>query len=394
MIKPLARLSIIFGLFFSLEGCIGSSDDPLETSTGGLSPVEGGSSESGGEIGGQQGAPSGAEVHEGDPVQVTSLVIATYNVQNLFDLEDDPDHFEGEYTPGSSNWNSQSFEAKLDAISQVIEEINADLIGLQEIESESALRALADRLRARGTLDYPHLSLSPTGDPRGIAIGVLSRYPLKRAVSRPISQSYTCASGAELSGSPPEARPIFEVNLWGSDEDYQLTLLFNHWKSRASDDGDCRVTEHHQRGAQQIQSLMSQWMDVDPQRAVIVLGDFNAQEIEPSLTTVLDTALDRMELLSPSSLYNLWGDLGVGRAGSTDNVTNSTYYFGQRWQRLDHIFVSRPMINGQADWSVSDFQVIYPPYAIRNGRPFSWRLSAAEGYSDHLPIRVQLNYNP
>ena len=135
-------------------------------------------------------------------------------------------------------------------------------------------------------------------------------------------------------------------------------------------------------------------MDVVPQRAVIVLGDFNAQEIEPSLTTVLDTALDRMELLSPSSLYNLWGDLGVGRAGSTDNVTNSTYYFGQRWQRLDHIFVSRPMINGQADWSVSDFQVIYPPYAIRNGRPFSWRLSAAEGYSDHLPIRVQLNYNP
>jgi endonuclease/exonuclease/phosphatase family metal-dependent hydrolase len=364
--------------------------------TGGQrAPIEGGASElTGGENGGERGSTSGAEVHEGDPVQVTSMVIATYNIQNLFDLEDDPDHFEGDYTPGSSNWNANSFQAKLDAISQVIEDIDADLIGLQEVESESALRALADRLRARGVLDYPHLSLSPTGDPRGIAIGILSRYPLKRAVSRPISQSYTCASGAELTGSPPEARPIFEVNLWGSDDDYQLTLLFNHWKSRASDDGECRVAEHHQRGGEQIQGLMSQWMADDPQRAVLVLGDFNAQEVEPSLTTALDTALDRMDLLSPSSLYNLWGDLGVGQPGSTDNVTNSTYYFDQRWQRLDHIFVSRPMINGQGDWSVSDFEVIYPPYAIRNGRPYSWRLSAAEGYSDHLPIRVQLNYDP
>jgi endonuclease/exonuclease/phosphatase family metal-dependent hydrolase len=347
-------------------------------SGGGAAGVQGG-----GAVGGAEGG--GALPRPDLPARLT---VATYNVQNLFDLVDDPATDEGEFTP-SGLWSAEVFAVRVDALARVIEVIDADVLVLQEVESEAALTALADRLRARGGPDYPHLAVSPTRDPRGIRLAVMSRVPFDRAIGRPINEAISCASGEALDGSRPEARPIYEISLWGVGDEAALTLLVNHWKSKASPSVPCTVEEHHRRGAAQLRGLVSEWLAARSDRAVVVLGDLNAQESESALVDVLGSEVRRDALRFPEDLYNLWGELGVG-AGGSDNATNSSYYYDGQWRRLDHIMVTRPMVEGRGWWGVESFEQVRPAFVMSNGRPFSWSLERREGFSDHFALKVSL----
>jgi predicted extracellular nuclease len=172
-------------------------------------------------------------------------------------------------------------------------------------------------------------------------------------------------------------------------EEAALTLLVNHWKSKASPGVPCAVEEHHRRGASQLRGLVSEWLAARPERAVVVLGDFNATESESALVDVLGSEVRRDALRFAEDLYNLWGELGVG-AGATDNATNSSYFYDGRWRRLDHIMVTRPMVEGRGWWAVESFEQVRPPFVMSGGRPFSWSLERREGFSDHFPLKVTL----
>ena len=348
-----------------------------------------------GTVAGQM-AMAGSEVQAGEigtilpaPAQVS---VATYNVQNLFDFIDDPDHFEGEFTPNVAQWSRETYEAKLAAIADAILLIDADIITLQEVESDEVLSDLAQTILDKGGRDYLYRGTSSSRDPRGIALGVLSIYPFDREIGRPISMSINCASGESLDGSRPEARPIYEVNFWsdGTGKGPQsLTLLVNHWKSRASDDFPCRVREHHQRGALQIRSLLDDWLMETPSRAVIVLGDFNAEEGENSLSESIDAYINPAEV-NGLALYNLWGELGVS-ASSTNNATNSTYRYDGNWFRLDHIMITPSIMgSGNGAWILEEFKLVREARLFRNGSPNSWSNQSRSGYSDHLPLKVNL----
>ena len=80
----------------------------------------------------------------------TTLKIATYNVENIFDLQK-TGHEYPEYIPNTqANWNQKTYKIKLQNISKVIKDINADIIGLQEIESLQALKDLRFTLKQTG----------------------------------------------------------------------------------------------------------------------------------------------------------------------------------------------------------------------------------------------------
>ena len=328
----------------------------------------------------------------------TEVSVATYNVQNLFDFVNDPDHDEGEFTPNVSQWSRSTYEARIRSIASAIKLIDADLVTLQEVESEAVLIDLTQEIVNQGGRNYPYIAVSSTRDPRGIALGVISIYPFSREIGRPISTAVTCQNGELLNGSRPEARPIYEINLWsdgsgggGGGGMQSLTLLVNHWKSRASGDFPCQVSEHHWRGASQIHDLLQTWLDEEPQRSVIVLGDFNAVESESSMSTILDAYLNQAELTGSASLYNLWGELGV-TASSSNNATNSTYRYGGDWFRLDHIMVNQPLSRGGSGvWFVTDFELIRDASLLRNGAPYGWQNQNRQGVSDHLPLKVTLS---
>ena len=340
---------------------------------------------------------AGAEVSAGEMNLIlpapTQVSVATYNVQNLFDFNDDPDHDEGEYTPNVAQWSRETYDAKLSALAEVFLLIDADIITLQEVESEDALSDLAEVISSKGGRDYRYRGVSSSRDPRGIALAVMSIYPFDREIGRPISTGIDCVNGESLDGSRPEARPIYEINFWSDGTGIgaqSLTLLVNHWKSRASGDYPCQVREHHDRGARQIRSLLNDWLNETPNRAVIVLGDFNAEENEASLSQSIDAYINPAEV-DGLALYNLWGELGVS-ASSNNNATNSTYRYDGNWFRLDHIMVSPSIMNnGNGPWRLNNFSLIRDGRLFRNGGPNSWSNQYRSGYSDHLPLKVSLS---
>ena len=71
--------------------------------------------------------------------------VGFYNVENLFDIENDPNEEDEEYTPGGRNkWDGNRFQSKLDNISKVLGEManGADIVGLAEVENLYVLSEL------------------------------------------------------------------------------------------------------------------------------------------------------------------------------------------------------------------------------------------------------------
>ena len=62
-----------------------------------------------------------------------SFHVMFYNVENLFDLEDDPLKNDEEFTPtGRNEWTEERYEKKLDGIARVIRSIGGDTLPVLE----------------------------------------------------------------------------------------------------------------------------------------------------------------------------------------------------------------------------------------------------------------------
>ena len=63
--------------------------------------------------------------------------IACYNVESLFDTVPDPSAGDAEFTPHSPRrWNTERYRMKINHISRVIDDLDADLLALAEVENE------------------------------------------------------------------------------------------------------------------------------------------------------------------------------------------------------------------------------------------------------------------
>lgn len=329
------------------------------------------------------------------PRQVT---FATYNVLNLFDLVDDPAVDEAEFTPGG-RWNAAAYANRLERLAEAIVEIDADVIGLTEIENQEVVEALADAVRTAGGHDYAHIYATTGRDGRSIDVGVMSRYPFQRTLSRPINREFDCVNPegpVTLDGRRPETRPMAQADIdTNRDGQADFVVLVSHWRSKIAGDFPCPDEAHRMRTALQIRELMDALIESEPTRPVISLGDFNAWEFEPPLTTALEARLDK-RAVTADGIFNTWGDLDVieGRANNSNqwnNRSNSSYYF-DGWNRLDHILVSGNVVTGDSIWRFQDgsTESVSPDFMIRNGRPYQWSFSNQRGFSDHLPVKMTL----
>ncbi len=102
--------------------------------------------------------------------------VAFYNVENLFDTDDDPNTFDDDFTPnGKQEWTNERYAEKLQKIAKVISSIGdedgAEIIGVCEIENEKVLQDLINEsiLKEKG-YDYVQYD-SP--DERGIDVALL-----------------------------------------------------------------------------------------------------------------------------------------------------------------------------------------------------------------------------
>lgn len=321
----------------------------------------------------------------------TDMKIATYNVENLFDMNDDGNEYE-EYIPNTSwGWNDAMYRIKIQNTAQVIHDIGADIIALEEIESESALKELKAEINRQG-LYYPYYAFSRSKNTT-VSVALLSRYPIQSVTNHSVSASR-------------EFRDIMEAKL--SIEGKSLRVFVNHWKSKSGPES-MRV--------QSAKVLAKRLAMLDPREPFVLLGDFNSdyeeyrtfarsrrlndtdgitginhilRTIDSDENPITYSGLKR----SNNGLYNLWYDLPASERWS--------HQYRQSSEALDNIIISPALADGKGIEYVSgSLQRFSAPYLFQNGKIYRWQQSRkfpkhhlGEGYSDHLPIYALFKVNP
>lgn len=322
------------------------------------------------------------ETPEGDPAEfirfgVTEVPakaagavrVATYNVENLFDAIDDP-ALSGRY----EDIDDAKPEAHVAAVAETIRRLDADILTLQEIESEAVVRWFRESFIP--DLGYEHLASVDAGDERGIEQTVLSRYPIVSVTNwprRPLggahpekwgdSENWNAGEPITFHRSP--LRVVVEIPPAEGGEDsraepYQLTLYVVHAKSG-------RPGEYWRAAeARGLMELIEQDLAANPDANIAVLGDFNAFLSDESVSTY--TAGGFRDALA-----------AVHRRGSA-------FMTHESGRRIDHILVND---NLAAELLPESGFVLGTP-SLPEG--IDWRQEwRPPGYaSDHFPVAVEL----
>jgi len=319
----------------------------------------------------------------------TPFKVATYNVDNLFDTEYQGSEYKA-YIPSKEYWNKAMLEIKLNHVAEVICDIDADIIGLQEIENEAILEKLFIRLEQVGCGYSDYAITSKQGS--SIQVALLSVYP--------IIQSHDILANPQH----PRGRNILEVEVLINN--HPLILFVNHWKSRAYNGVESRrITE-----ANALQNRISKRSsDV----AYIILGDLNSDyNSYISLESKLDdsqgiTAFNdilktyknpymieenQIQKLPHSYHYSLWMELEIDKRWS--------YKFYGTKSTPDHILLPPSMFDAKGiDYVNNSFGVLKYPYLFhKKGYIHRWQIKKyqhqGKGYSDHLPIYALFDFKP
>lgn len=321
----------------------------------------------------------------------TDVKIATYNVENLFDTVDDGNEYE-EYIPNTAwGWNDAMYRIKLRHAATVIRDMAPDIVGLQEIESETALKDLKAQLNRQG-IYYPYYAFA-RGKNTTVNTAILSRYPIKSALKHPVSENR-------------RYRDILEAKI--DIDGKALRVFVNHWKSKSGPESE-RILS--------AKRLVLRLNELSADEPFVLLGDFNSHYEEhrtflhsrkhndtegiTGINHVLKTIDSDGNPItyaslksSEGSLYNLWYELEEERRWSHQ-------YKGKN-EGLDNIIISPALADGKGiEYVRGSFNRFDPPYLFQKGKIYRWQQSRrdpkhhlGEGYSDHLPLYAVFHLQP
>jgi endonuclease/exonuclease/phosphatase family metal-dependent hydrolase len=301
------------------------------------------------------------------------LYFACWNVENLFDLEDDPQvELDEEFTPrGPRQWSAERLERKLKNLAAAIGKMNQgrgpDVLGLCEVEN----RKIAEMLLAK---------LAPLGRKYEI---VHQDSPSDRGIDCALLYDAGVFGLAEAKFhfvDADKARDVVEARLRRNDAD--LFVFVNHWPSRNNDEWQ-RVA-----AATVLRKRVDEILGADPKADMVMMGDFNDEPENVSVKEHLRTAASK-EKLPPGTLYNTTAHLRDANKGS--------FVWDDQWQLIDQIFISPGLLDAAGfRWKEGSSELISSPELLyQPGFPGAIPRPAAtftrdgyqeNSYSDHLAI--------
>ncbi len=302
------------------------------------------------------------------------IKVATYNVENLFDLNKAGYKYK-EYKPfGKSLWNKKNYKIKLENIAKVIKDVDADIIALQEIHSLDALKDLRYMLKKKG-LYYKYYTITDK-KPTAIHVAFLSKLPFVYTKELRVTSSYRYRNILEV-----------KLNIEGKD----LYLFSNHWKAKSGPES-MRI-----RSAKVLRKRVEK-LGFD--KNIILLGDFNSDYEEykkfkrkrrhndTNGKTGINHVLRSINK-GKNSFYNLWYD-----AKEEDRYS---YIYRGKKEALDNILVSQSLLKKDGISYVGDsIKHLDKSYLFNKKQIYRWKVSRArvpkhkgKGYSDHLPVMAK-----
>ena len=303
------------------------------------------------------------------PKPAGTIRIAAYNVENLFDPFDDPT-LQGKFDDAGMITEPTRCQAVADAI----HEVDADIIGLEEIESLKCLTWFRDNYLS--DMGYKYLASKDVGYYRGIECSLMSRYPITNIEVRPgISLDNVKREGPGWSPVPEKyqhglkiQRSPLRVDIQ-VNKDYQLTLFVIHHKSGR----DYRF----QREAEAV--VNNQWINEvenkHPNANIIVMGDFNAAPWDKSV-----------RLYEQNGLVDTLTQRIIPHWKNADQTEANLYKTHDDGRVLDYIFMNSAAFREFKVGSAHVFGTLTPPEG------WDWRTDPhPAGYaSDHYPVIIDI----
>lgn len=313
------------------------------------------------------------------------LFIAFYNVENLFDIHDDPNTFDDDFTSnGVMQWTEDKYTKKLTNLAKVISELTPKgaptFLGLCEVENAAVVNdLLAEPALADKKYKLAHIE---SKDERGIDVAFI--YDSER-----FTVSTYEAFGVDLSQWDDKTRDVLYVQ-GETKEGTKLHFLINHWPSRRR--GRTESEPKRIAAANTVNTIRNTILEADKNANIIVMGDFNDEPSNISISDVLkaeDTALG----IEQDELYNPMARLEAMGLGS--------YRYRSYWDMLDQIMLSGNLLNTEQGYRYvrNSVEIKDDDWLRQHGneyegfplRTYGGRTYLG-GYSDHFPVYLKLQY--
>ena len=319
--------------------------------------------------------------------QSKELVVMTFNVENLFDTEDDPHKDDNTFLPLSEkrsaahrrkcgmikvekwreqclswDWNEEVLAVKLERIAKVIRGVNGgrgpDILFLQEVENRKVLERL--RNDYLGNLGYQPSILTEGQDLRGIDVAILSKF---KPVKYPILHGITFR-GVDKS-KQQDSRGILEARF-RTPGGLDIVTYAVHFPAPFHPIG------MREQAFQRLNDLAQPQLESDA--LVFAAGDFNVTSEESRSTPIFS------KFVQPQ-----W------RMGHADCKEKGTNYFSPKdsWSYLDMILVLKNSRIAKIRYNCEVVRVI-PEQTSADGTPQAFELPGVTGVSDHWPLLLTI----
>ncbi len=287
--------------------------------------------------------------------------------------------------------NADEFDRQEAKIVAAICELDADILGLVEIENNGfgatgALQTLLDAIQAGCGKEYAFV-LNPNSGGDQIQVALI--YDPAVVEESGVAANLTVAAGNFTSNRIPLAQTFRVIEPGNMNFGQQVTVCVNHWKSKG---GSCGAGDDDTGGAGSCNgtrlaaaTTILDWLTNDDPTGTgitdqLVIGDLNAYSEESPVTIFTDAG---------------WSNTvrDNAGAGSFPCGSNASYVFRGAWGSLDHALASPTLagkITGAVPWAVNAEEPTALDYDTRFNNP---ALYAADFYrfSDHNPVVVGLN---
>lgn len=312
--------------------------------------------------------------------QSSSLRIAFYNVENLFDIYDDPEKNDDEFLPGGiKGWNYDRYQCKLRHLYKTILAIEGDsrlaALGLCELENCFVTRQLLTQTPlAKRRLKFIQYE-SP--DRRGVDVAFVYD---PRLIVPLHSHAITIRFPFDTAG---RTRDILYVKAIVKNLD-TIHFFVNHWPSRFG--GLMATIPKRNYVASVVAATCDSILASNKMAKIIIMGDLNDDPEDESVLIHLQT--------KKSSLVNLMDDAHW-------KEPHGTLKHGSVWSIFDQIVVSYGLYNAEFGYEITGRTAHFckAPFLFTEDpkspgkklfRTYSG-MNYIGGFGDHLPVFIDVN---
>lgn len=300
--------------------------------------------------------------------------VAFYNLENLFDIYDDPKTNDNDFLPNSDKkWTYKRYNKKIYKLATSISQIGFDetkknptIVGLAEVENKRVLQDLVES-NVFENVDYDFIHYNSL-DERGIDVALMYDKNLFKINK---SETFNVYIENEF-GEIDFTRDILMVS--GKLLEEKIYIIVNHWPSRR--EGQKESDYKRMLAAKKVLEIIEKVKEEDPNPKIIIMGDFNDNPNNASI----------QHLLAGGQLFNPMLTLQSWSEGSQN------YDF--QWNLFDQIMFSTNFIHrdkGRLRFFKADIfnKKFLTQYRGKyKGQPFRTYVGKKYmgGYSDHFPV--------